>query len=75
MKNTKKNHEKYLNELYADMYSEEQAQDEFAYLTNRSRGKYTTRNAISVAHANHELGSLLRKFDPIAFECSFNDKK
>jgi hypothetical protein len=73
MKRTKKNYETHLNALYADMYSESQAEDEFAYLTNKSRGKATNLKAINSACINHILGSLLRKFDPIAFNAGYND--
>ena len=75
MKKTKKSHEQYLNELYADMFSQEQAHDEFRYLCNKSRGNYTTSSNIINAYANHTLGSLLRKYDPVAFNSSFNEWK
>ena len=62
--------EKHLNQLYADIFSEEQAVEQFEYMINKSRGKHTTISAIRVAHTNHELGSLLKKYDPIAFNSS-----
>lgn len=75
MKQTKKAYEAYLNELYADMYANTEAIDNFLYLTNKTRGKHTTIKAIEVAHCNHMLGALLRKFDTIAFNVGFNDWK
>lgn len=75
MKKNKKNYETHLNELYADAYSQEQAHDQFRYLANRTRGNYTTSTNIINAYANHTLGSLLRRYDPIAFNSGFNDWK
>jgi len=73
MKRTKKDYETYLNTLYADMYSESQAEDNFAYLANKSRGKATNLKAICEACTSHTLGSLLRKFDPIAFNVGYRE--
>lgn len=67
---TAKQKEKELNELYADIYSESEAIDAFEYLTSRDRVKNTTMEGIRKAYHNHELGSLLRKLDPIAFNLS-----
>jgi hypothetical protein len=66
---TKKSKERKLNESFTDMYSEEEAVDNFIYLTNKDRGKgnTTTEKHIRVCFNNHELGSLLRRLDPIAF--------
>jgi hypothetical protein len=66
-------HEKRLNQTFADNYSEAQAVDNFIYLTNSNRGKHTTVKAIRTAHNNQELGTLLRKYDPIAFNVSKGD--
>ena len=66
-------HEAKLNQTFADSYSESQAIDNFIYLTNKSRGKHTTVKAIRTAHNNQELGTLLRKYDPIAFNVSKGD--
>lgn len=60
--------ERHLNQLYADCYSEEQAVEQFIYLTNKSRiGGHTTEKHIRHCHRNHMLGSLLRRLDPQAF--------
>jgi len=75
MKQTKKAYEEYLNQLYTDIFSASSAEDEFGYLTNKSRGKATNIKTIADAHTNHSLGSLLRKFDPVAFNAGFNDWK
>lgn len=73
MKQTKKHYEDYLNALYSDIFSTSQAEDEFIYLTNKNRGNATNVKSIADAHANHLLGSLLRKYDPIAFNAGYND--
>lgn len=72
-KKTKKAYEFYLNNLYSDIYSVEQAIDAFVYLTNRSRGKTATLKRIELAHANRELGTVLRSLDLTAFNTGFYD--
>lgn len=66
-------HERHLNELYADIYSEEEAVDQFIYLTSKDRKPRTTEANIRQQFNNHQLGTLLRKFDPIAFHTSINN--
>ena len=73
MKKTKIAFEYHLNELYSDSYSEEQAVDQFIYLTNKNRGSGTTEKNIRSAHANHSLGAMLRRHDPIAFNTAYNE--
>ena len=62
--------EKHLNAIYADSYSQSEALDNFIYLTNKARAKRTTEANIIKHFVNHELGTLLRKYDPIAFNCA-----
>lgn len=65
---TLKDKERHLNELYFDCFSEEQAVDHFIYLTTKGRqGGSTTENHIRNAYRRRELGTLLRRLDPIAF--------
>jgi hypothetical protein len=61
--------EKYLNELYADSFSEEEAVNAFIYLTNKDRGQgnVTTEKNIRSCYENHTLGSLLKRLDRIAY--------
>jgi hypothetical protein len=73
MKKTKKAYEEHLNQLYAEYYSSEQAVDLFEYMTNKSRGAHTTPSNIVSCAENHTLGTLLRKYDPIAFNTGFSD--
>lgn len=58
-----------LNEMFTDSFSESQLVDEYIYLTNKSRGKYCSENAIRKAHSNREFAQLLRRLDPIAYNC------
>lgn len=62
--------ERRLNELYSDTYSEEQAVDALIYLTSKARGKRTTEANIRQQFRNKQLGTLLRRYDPISFNCS-----
>jgi hypothetical protein len=64
---TNKQKEVHLNEMYTDIFSEEQAVDHFIYLTNKSRSQTTTENHIRKCHGNRTLGSLLKRLDPQAF--------
>lgn len=62
--------EQKLNSLYSSCYSLEDAIDNFIYLTNKDRGKATTeQNIIKQYHAG-KLGTLLKRLDPIAFNCA-----
>lgn len=67
-KETKNDKEQRLNELFADIYSEQEAYDSFKYLTNENRTKYTTKGGLWGAIQNHMLGSLLRRIAPSEFE-------
>lgn len=67
---TAKQKEKHLNELYFSYFSEEQAVDNFIYLTTKGRiGGRTTEDNIRKQYRNRQLGTLLRRLDPIAFNC------
>lgn len=60
--------EKHLNALYFDVWTEDEAVDNLIYLTNKTRsGGHTTVNGIRSAYRRRELGTLLRKLDPILF--------
>lgn len=69
MKRTAKNYEAHLNELYTDIYSAEEAVEQFEYL-NSGKIKHET---IIIAHENHELGTLMRKHDPIGFNAGYSE--
>lgn len=66
-KYTKKVHEEYLNNLYSETYSIEEAINNFIYLSKN-------KNTIIKHYNSKKLGSFLRKNDLIAFNCSYNDK-
>lgn len=63
--------EKYLNQVYSDSFTEDQAVEQFIYLTNKSRaGGVTTENKIRKAYRDRTLGRLLRRLDFTAFNCA-----
>lgn len=75
MKNkTKKAYEAHLNELYEQTcYDYCTAISEFDYMTVKSRGRHTTRANIINHYNKQQLGALLRKYDPIAFNVGLNE--
>ena len=73
-KYTRIKHEKHLNELYKDMYSRDQAYDEFQYLCNKERMHFIMPWNLWNYIDRGTMGTLLRKYDPIAFNTSYNDK-
>ena len=58
-----------LNEMFTDSFSENQLVDNYIYLTNKTRGKHCSENAIRKAHRNREFAQLLKRLDPIAYNC------
>lgn len=64
--------EQRLNELYAEL-TYDQAIDQFIYLTNKDRVQHCGIKSIGTAYHSNKLGSLLRKYDPIAFYSSRSD--
>ena len=70
----KNNHEAVLNEYYSEAISDYQtAFEQFEYLTAKSRGKHTTKDNIIKNYNAGTLGTLLKKYDPIAFNVSKAD--
>lgn len=61
--------EDHLNQLYSDTYSEQEAIEQFDYMRD---GKIWE-SLIRKHFTNHELGNLLRKYDPICFHTLFNE--
>lgn len=69
---SKKNKEEQLNNSLTNCYSEEDAVENFIYLTSKRRGKNnrTTVRNIERCYRENRLGSLLRRLDPMSFNCS-----
>lgn len=66
--------EKHLNESYASCYGEEESYNAFEYMTVKGRdGGSTSEKNIRHHYHNQMLGTLLRKYDRIAFECVKSD--
>ncbi len=69
---TNKQLEQKLNEDFSSL-SYDEAMERFAYLGNKSRGEYAQPATIQRAYSASKLGTLLKKYDPIAFYCSRSD--
>ena len=67
---TLKAKEEYLNELYLECYSSEAAFDSLIYLTSKRRAKRTTESNLRAKIESGKVGTLLRRLDPIAFNCA-----
>ncbi len=65
--------EQHLNAILKDIYSEQEAVDNYIYLTNKARGKTTTERNIRTQHNAGQLASLLKRLDPQAFYCLKSD--
>jgi hypothetical protein len=74
MGKSKASYENWLNDLYSDM-SQEEAVYALIYLTSKRRGKHTTTANLKKQHRSGKLGSLVKRLDPIAFSCGYNDYK
>lgn len=70
----RKQFEAYLNELYAEQYEIDVA-SQLIYLTNPERGNYISSKKLMENIRAHKAGTILRKLDPVAFTCAFNDQK
>ena len=67
--------ETYLNNLYEDTISDvTTALEKFDYLTAPNRKNRTTKSVIIGHYQNEQLGSLLKKYDPIAFNTMLNEQ-
>jgi hypothetical protein len=67
---TLNDHEAYLNDLYSDMYDGRwnSVKEKFCYMA-------ATKSTIWKAYINRQLGTLLRRKDPIAFRTSYTETK
>ena len=74
IKQTRAMYERYLNDYYYMECSFDQAFTDLEHLTVRERiGGYVTDQTIRKCIANRTAGSLLRRLDPIAFQCGYQD--
>jgi hemerythrin superfamily protein len=74
-KKTKQAYQQYLNEFYSDM-DFETAREELIYMTVKTRaGGYINSPLLNLRIRQRKCGEVLRKYDPIAFTCGFNDWK
>ena len=66
MKKTKKSYEEFLNEVGCDF-------EQCEYLTNKDRGKYLKPQSLKLSLYENKYGTILRRYDPIAFEVGYHD--
>ena len=74
MAKTKQGYEEYLNNLYGEMPFEEVV-EQFAYLTNKSRGKYCSEYTLISKIRMGQMGTLLHRLDTISFYNGYNEWK
>ena len=69
---TAKQKEQRLNETFSDCMMAQDALIYFEYMTSKQRkaGQRTTKSNILNCYYSRRLGSLLRRLDPIAFNCA-----
>ena len=72
MTKTKETYENYLNDHY-DSVGFESTCRQLIYLTNPDRGKHISNSVLEKWIGFKRAGTLLRKYDPIAFNTGFND--
>lgn len=69
MNTSKNNYEQYLNSLYSSCCSIDEAIENFCYLKNGAIKEATLR----LAYLNQRIGTLIRRYDPIAFNVGFRE--
>lgn len=62
-----------IHEALTSIYTEDEVVDNFIYLTNKTRGSYTTEANIRKQYRQGCLGKLLKKYDPIYFNVQKNE--
>ncbi len=75
LKITRKDYEKHLNEMLKDCFSFSQALHEYIYLASQNTKPRTSKSHLKQTIVNGELGSLIRRVDPIRFNVGFNEYK
>ncbi len=66
MAKTKKDYEDHLNEVGMSF-------DDLVYITNPVRGRYISERKLRKDLGNNKAGTLLRKYDSIAFVSGYSD--
>lgn len=65
--------EAYLNELYQNEMSLDEAFEKLVYLTNKNRGKHIHEQTLRKAIQDGDVGKYIRRLDPVAYNCTRND--
>jgi hypothetical protein len=71
----KKEFEQKLNRDYNLNYDDSHLIRDFSYMMNKSRGKHCTLQTIKNHVHQGRAGTLLRKYDSIAFEVAYNESR
>lgn len=70
---SRKEYEEYLNNLYSESLTEDQAVTQFEYLTSPTRGTFVSRSTIRKYYRRKKIGSLLYRLDPILFNVGYSE--
>lgn len=70
---TEDDYEEYLNDLYSQIFDADSAVDKFIYMTVPSRGNHLSEEEIQGHAYGNTLGTMLREYDPIAFNVGFGE--
>lgn len=70
---TEDDYEEYLNDLYSSVFDADSAVDKFIYMTVPSRGDHLSEEEIQGHFYNNTLGTMLKEYDPIAFNVGFGE--
>ena len=65
--------EAYLNELYQNEMSLDEAFEKLVYLTNKNRGKHIHEKTLRKAIQDGDVAKYIRRLDPVAYNCTRND--
>lgn len=68
MKKTKKSYEEFLNEIGCSY-------EDCEYLTNKTRKKHLSARSLKFYLFEKRYGTVLRRYDPIAFQVGYNEYK
>lgn len=71
----KKEFEQHLNNMYAENFTDDETFENLVYLTVPARGEHVSERTLRKHIRLGKAGSLLKRLDPVAYQCSFNDEK
>jgi len=69
---SRKEYEEHLDDLYYDM-KEDEVIEKFIYLTNPSRGTHISKGTLRKYYRRGDIGKLLHRLDPVAFNVGYSE--